>query len=81
MQKKTKKKLIKIWGTEAKVLFVDDLADAIIFLNKKTKETLINIGSGKEMKIIDYAKFIIQEIKTDIKIKNDLSNRMALQEK
>ena len=25
------------------------------------------------MKIIDYAKFIIQEIKADIKIKNDLS--------
>ena len=34
------------------LMFVDDLADACIyFLNKKTKETLINIGSGFEMRI------------------------------
>ena len=41
------------------MLFVDDLGDAIIFfLKKKTKETLINIGSGKEMKIIEMKKKI-----------------------
>ena len=55
-------------------MFVDDLADACIyFLNKKTKETLINIGSGKEMKIIDYAKFINKILKANLKIKFDTS--------
>jgi GDP-L-fucose synthase len=55
-------------------MYVDDLADAcIFFLNKKTKETLINIGSGKEMKIIDYAKYIIKQLNADLKIKLDLS--------
>lgn len=72
-----KKKEVIIWGTgnpKRELLFVDDLADACIyFLNKKTKETLINIGSGHEMKIIDYAKFIIKYLKSDIKIKLDLS--------
>ena len=75
--KKEKKKFIKIWGTgkpKREMMFVDDLGDAIIFfLKKKTKETLINIGSGKEMKIIDYAKFIIKATQANIKIKNDLS--------
>ena len=72
-----KKKAVTIWGTgqaKREMLFVDDLADAIIFfIKKKTKETLINIGSGKEMKIIDYANFVIKELNLDIKIKTDLS--------
>ncbi len=70
-------KSVTIWGTgkpKRELLFVDDLADACIhFLNKKTKETLINIGSGVEMKIIDFAKFIIKELKTSLQIKFDLS--------
>jgi GDP-L-fucose synthase len=70
-------KSVTIWGTgqpKREMLFVDDLADAIIFfLTKKTKETLINIGSGKEMKIIDYANFIIRELKSNVKIKTDKS--------
>ena len=75
-QKKNKKS-ITIWGTgqpKREILFVDDLADAIIFfIKKKTKETIINIGSGKEMKIIDYSKFIIKELKSNIKIQTDIS--------
>ena len=55
-------------------MFVDDLADACIyFLNKKTKESLINIGSGKEMKIINYAKYIIKHLNADLRIKFDKS--------
>ena len=69
------KKSITIWGTgqaKREMMFVDDLADAIIFfLKKKKKETLINVGSGKEMKIIDYAKFLIKKIKKNILIKHD----------
>ena len=70
-------KSVTVWGTgtpKRELLFVDDLADACIhFLNKKTKETLINIGSGVEMKIVDFAKFIIKELKTSLEIKFDLS--------
>ena len=72
-----KKKYLELWGTgkpKRELMFVDDLADAcIFFLNKKTKETLINIGSGNEMKIIDYAKLVIKILKTDLKIKFDSS--------
>ena len=43
---------IKIWGSgkpRRELIFSDDIADAcIFFLNKKTKETLINIGTGKK---------------------------------
>ncbi len=70
-------KKITIWGTgkpKRELLYVDDLADACIyFLNKKTKETLINIGSGLEISILDYAKLIIKQINIKIKIENDLS--------
>ena len=70
-------KTITIWGNgspKRELLFVDDLADACIyFLNTKTKETLINIGSGEEMKIVDYAKKIIKELNISLKIKFDLS--------
>jgi GDP-L-fucose synthase len=60
--KKKRLKQVLIWGTgnvKRELMYVDDLADAcIFFLKKKTKHTLINIGSGEERKIIDYAKFI-----------------------
>ena len=69
--------LVTLWGTgnpKRELMYVDDLADAcIFFLNKQSKETLINIGSGNEMKIIEYAKFIIKELQLDLKIKLDLS--------
>jgi GDP-L-fucose synthase len=72
-----KKNIITIWGTGKplrELMYVDDLADAcIFFLNKKTKETLINIGSGFEMKIINYAKFIIKKLNLKVKIKFDLT--------
>ena len=72
-----KKKYFELWGTgkpKRELMYVDDLADAcIFFLNKKTKETLINVGSGIEMKIIDYAKQIIKILKADLQIKFDSS--------
>ena len=40
-------------------MHVDDLADACIyFLNKKTKETLINVGTVTEMTIKQYVIFL-----------------------
>ena len=53
---------ITVWGTGSprrELMHVDDLADACIyFLNKKTKETLINVGTGKEMTIKQYVNFL-----------------------
>ena len=69
--------ILTLWGTgspKRELMYVDDLADACIyFLNKQSKETLINVGSGNEMKIIEYAKFIIKELQLDLKIKLDRS--------
>ena len=42
------------------LIFCDDVADACIyFLNKKTKHSLINIGTGLEKSINEYAKYIM----------------------
>ena len=73
---KKKNKLV-LWGSgnpKREVIYVDDIAEAcIFFLNKKTKETLINIGSSKEKKIIDYAKFISKELNHKVKFVHDKS--------
>ena len=70
-----KKKFINIWGNGKslrEILYVDDLADACeFFLKKKTHHTIINIGSGKEKTILDFAKFIMKKLGVDIKIKFD----------
>ena len=73
-----KGKLI-LWGNglaKREVIYVNDLADACIyFMNKKIKETFVNIGSGKDYTIKQYAKIIIDNIKPkrNIKIEYDLS--------
>jgi len=68
-------KEITVWGdgqAKREMMYVDDLADACIyFLNKKTKETLINIGSGVEKKIIDYVRFAINKIGAKVNIRLD----------
>ena len=53
-------------------MYVDDVADAcIFFMNKNTKESLINIGSGDEKTIKGFAEFIIKKLGLNIKIKFD----------
>ncbi len=75
--KKNKKKKIVLWGSGKplrELMYVDDFADAsLFFLNKKTKETIINVGSGNEMSILDYAKFIMNEMNYKCSIKFDRS--------
>ena len=75
--KKNKKNSILLWGNgraKREIIYVDDLADACIhFLNKKTKECLINIGSGEEKTIEQFAKYLIKKFKVNIKIKFDKS--------
>jgi len=64
--KKNNKKSITIWGSgtpKRELMYVDDLADAcIFFLKKKTKHSLINVGSGIEKTIINYVKFVAKEL-------------------
>lgn len=73
---KNRKEII-VWGSgkpKRELMYSDDLADAcLFFLKKKTKETLINIGSSIDMTIKDYAKFIIEQLNTKLKIKFDRS--------
>ena len=75
LAKMNNKKSVTLLGTgkaKRELIFVDDIADAVIyFMNKKTKENLINIGTGKEMSIEQYAKFILDKLNLKIKIKFD----------
>ena len=75
--KKNKKKQIILWGSgkpKRELMYVDDLADACIyFMNKKTKETLINVGAGYDLSILNYAKFILEKINLKCKIVLDRS--------
>ena len=78
-QKNKIKKEITIWGNgkaKREVIYVDDLANACVyFMNKKTKQSLINIGTGKDYTIIYYTKLIAKIILKDsyIKLKYDKS--------
>jgi len=75
--KKNKRKKIMLWGSgkpKRELMYVDDLADACIyFMNKKTKEVLINVGSGHDMSILNYAKYILKKINLKCKIILDRS--------
>jgi len=72
-----KQKFITLWGSgkaKRELIFVDDLAEAIVFfMNKKTKETLINVGSGVEKTIYEFTKFALKTLNVKLKIKFDKS--------
>lgn len=72
-----KKKYLVIWGNgkpKRELMYVDDLASACeFFLKKRTKHSLINIGSGEEKSIKEYAKFIMDKLNVRLKIKFDKS--------
>tara|TARA_B100000767_G_scaffold221329_1_gene209793 strand:- start:701 stop:1630 length:930 start_codon:yes stop_codon:yes gene_type:complete len=82
--KKNKKELV-VWGSgqpKRELMYSGDLADAcLFFLKKKTKETLINIGSSEERTISEYAKFIIKKFNTKLKIKFDKSKKDGMKRK
>ena len=73
------KKLI-FWGTglpRRELTFVDDIAEAcLFFLGKKTKHTLINIGSGYENTIKGYINFISKKMLNKSKIIFDNNKAM-----
>jgi GDP-L-fucose synthase len=73
------KKLI-FWGTgssKRELTFVDDVAEAcLFFLGKKTKNTLINIGSGYENSIKGYINFISKKMLSKSKVIFDNNKAM-----
>ena len=78
MKIKNKKNLL-LWGNgkaKREILYVEELAKACIyFMSKKTKHSIINIGSGKDYSIKEYAKIILKIILPNkkVNIKYDLS--------
>ena len=75
---KNKKKLV-LWGNgkaKRELIYVDDIADACLhFMTKKINDTLINIGTGKDYTIKEYAQKILKKIlpKKNILITYDLT--------
>ena len=69
----SKKKYVNLWGNGKslrEVIYVDDLADAIIyFLNKRTTHSLINIGTGIEKTIRKFALILCKIIGVKLHIK------------
>ena len=65
-------KKFKIWGSGKPLrefLYIDDLADAIVFIIKNNiEDELINIGSNEEISIMNLAK----KLKEIIEFKGDL---------
>ncbi|MBI4707193.1 MAG: GDP-L-fucose synthase [Candidatus Omnitrophica bacterium] len=71
---------VEIWGSGSpyrEFLYVDDLADACIFLmenyDQKDLGEFVNIGTGEDIKIMDLAKLIKEIIGFEGHIKNDPS--------
>tara|TARA_Y100001935_G_C17289134_1_gene502196 strand:- start:321 stop:1253 length:933 start_codon:yes stop_codon:yes gene_type:complete len=68
---KNKNKLV-LWGNgkaKREMIYVDDIADACIyFMKRKIKHTLINIGSGKDFSINEYAQKISRLLVPEKKI-------------
>jgi GDP-L-fucose synthase len=66
-----KKNFITLWGSgraKRELVFSEDIAEAcIFFMKKKTKETLINIGTGKDFSIKYYVDFVIRSLNANIK--------------
>ena len=77
--------VVHIWGTgkpKREVMYVEDLADACLyFLEKKTTHSLINIGSGIERSILDYAKIIAKIFNKKIHFKFDKSKPDGMKRK
>ena len=71
--KNKKNKNLVLWGdgsAKRELIFVDDLAEACVhFMKKKTKESLINIGTGKDFTIKQYANIIQKTIYPQKKIR------------
>ena len=64
---------LKIWGNgkaKRELIYVDDVADAcVFFMKKKIRENIINIGSGKDLSIKEYARLFLKILCPEKKVK------------
>lgn len=69
---------VVLWGTgkaKREFLYVDDLADACVFLaNSESKDRVINIGSGSEISILELSELIKKVVGYEGKIVCDRQN-------
>jgi len=70
-------KQVVLWGTGSprrEFLFVDDLAEALVFLmNRYSEETHVNVGAGTDLTILELAKMIKTIVGFKGEIVHDLS--------
>lgn len=80
-----KTKYVKLWGNglaKRELMHVDDLAEAAIyFMKQKTKYNYINIGTGKQFTILQYAKEICRYLKVKPNFKFDTSKPNGMKTK
>ena len=72
LAKKYKKKKITLWGdgtAKRDLLYVDDLSNAaFLFMQKRFKQSYLNIGSGSEVSIKNLAKLIMKVLDYNVDI-------------
>ncbi len=75
--KVNKAEKVVIWGTgkpKREFMYVDDLADALVFLMENyDKSELINVGIGEDTEIIEITKLIAKVVGYQGKIEKDLT--------
>lgn len=78
--KVNKDKVVKLWGTGnvfREFLYVDDLADALIFLmnnfDANGRDNYINVGSGVDLTIRDLARLIETVVGANVDIEYDIT--------
>jgi GDP-L-fucose synthase len=64
--KKQNMPYVELWGDgtpKREFLYVDDLADAVIFLMKNYNDNVhVNIGTGEDISIMELAQLIKEEV-------------------
>ncbi len=75
---KSEQKTLEIWGTgtsRREFLFVDDMADACLFLMNYKGEipSMLNLGTGKDISINELAELIMNEMGVKLELSHDLS--------
>ena len=82
-KEKNKQKIYFMGNGKARreLIHVDDIADACIYFMNKKSENIINIGVGKDKRILDYAKIIMKILKMKNKIYFDLSKPNGVKRK
>ncbi|HIH30596.1 TPA: NAD-dependent epimerase/dehydratase family protein [Candidatus Micrarchaeota archaeon] len=76
---------VVLWGDgyqKRELVYVDDFVEALVLLDEKAENTLVNIGAGEEHSIREFAKMICSKVGYDFsKIKFDTSKYVGAKSK